>query len=403
MKQRLGIGRRGWLGAGAWLLAGMTILGLRAQVAEVQVTGRTAEVIPISLTGFAGEARQVLEFDLFVGGFNVVPAGQGRFDLAGGGAAEVRGTLSDASKQVIFNRVYPGGSVRASAHALADDVIKAATGAKVGFTTRKIVFRVESGQRNKFKELVSELYVADYDGANAVRLTQDDSIVRSPAWFPGRRTVYYTSYRNGLPHIYSHDLGSGARQPFASYGGMNDGIAFSADGSRVAMVLSKAGSPDLWVGNSDGSGLRRLTTTREEESSPTWSPDGRTLCFTSSSGGGTRLYTVDAGGGAMKALNTAGVWGATEPDWSPDGKWIAFTRMGRGVNFEVYVVPATGGTPRKVADGEDAVWAPNSRTLLFVRRTRGGPRRLSLLDVPTGHVKDGTSISGSCSQPSWAR
>lgn len=403
MKKTLAMGGRGGRWVAAWLLAGWAALGLRAQVAEVQVTGSTAEVIPISLTGFSGEVRQVLEFDLFVGGFNLVPAGQGRFDLSGGGAAEVRGALSDASKQVLFNRVYPGASARASAHALADDVIKAATGAKVGFTTRKVVFRVEPGHRNKHQEMVSELYVADYDGANAVRLTQDDSIVRSPAWFPGRRAVYYTSYRNGLPHIYAHDLASGARQPFARYGGMNDGIAFSPDGSRVAMVLSKAGSPDLWVGGADGSGLRRVTTTREEESSPTWSPDGRTLCFTSSSGGGTRLYTVDAGGGTMKALNTAGVWGATEPDWSPDGKWIAFTRMGRGVNFEVYVVPAAGGTPRKVADGEDAVWAPNSRTLLFVRRTRGGPRRLSLLDVPTGHVKDGATISGSCSQPSWAK
>jgi len=111
---------------------------------------------------------------------------------------------------------------------------------------------------------------------------------------------------------------------------------------------------------------------------------------------------IDAGGGTPRTLQTGGIRGATEPDWSPDGRWIAFTRMGGGENFELYMVPANGGTAKALGAGEDPSWAPNSRTLAVVRR-RGSTRKLSLLDAFTGQAKDLQSISGSCGQPSWAR
>jgi Tol biopolymer transport system component len=52
--------------------------------------------------------------------------------------------------------------------------------------------------------------------------------------------------------------------------------------------------------------------------------------------------------------------------------------------------------------GEDSSWSPNSRTLIFTRRA-GGRRVLSVLDVFTKQVKDIAQISGSDSQPAWAR
>jgi Tol biopolymer transport system component len=52
--------------------------------------------------------------------------------------------------------------------------------------------------------------------------------------------------------------------------------------------------------------------------------------------------------------------------------------------------------------GEDPSWSPNSRTLIFTRRT-GGRYVLSVLDVFTKQVKDIARISGNDSQPAWAR
>jgi len=70
--------------------------------------------------------------------------------------------------------------------------------------------------------------------------------------------------------------------------------------------------------------------------------------------------------------------------------------------FEICVVPAAGGTATLLVSGEDPSWAPNSRTVIYARRG-GGSRRLSLLDVPTKQVKNVPRISGSNSQPSWAK
>ena len=101
------------------------------------------------------------------------------------------------------------------------------------------------------------------------------------------------------------------------------------------------------------------------------------------------------------ASQPSGVSNPTEPDWSPDGKWIAFTsQMGE---FDICVVPAGGGTATVLVPGEDPSWSPNSRTLIYARRTASYRYVLSLLDGSTKQVKDIARVSGNDSQPAWAK
>jgi TolB protein len=169
------------------------------------------------------------------------------------------------------------------------------------------------------------------------------------------------------------------------------------------MILSKDGWTDLYVCKADGTGLLRLTKSPEDESSPCWSPDGQWICFAGKPKEHRMLCKVPATGGPVQRIVTGGTPNPSEPDWSPDGKWIAFTSQ-TAAGFDICVVPASGGTATVLVSGEDPSWAPNSRNLVFARRSNGG-YALSLLDVPTKQVKDVArfSVTGSCSQPSWAR
>ena len=125
------------------------------------------------------------------------------------------------------------------------------------------------------------------------------------------------------------------------------------------------------------------------------------ICYAGKSNERRSLWKVSPNGGAPVRIATSGVSNPSEPDWSPDGKWIVFTAQMGG--FEICVVPAGGGSATLLVSGEDPSWAPNSRTVVFAQRDGKGGRRLSLLDVPTKQTKTISRISGSNSQPSWAR
>lgn len=349
--------------------------------------------LPIAVSGFRGEADQTLRFDLEVMGFKIVPQDAAQFLVTGDNNGRVEGRLMDLiSRAQLFGKAYTGGTPRQQAHALADD-IEMATRHLKGIAQSRIAFKVESGGNG-------EIYIADYDGHNAQPVTHDNTITAAPDWVPGHLALCYASYKFGNPQILYHDLKTGERRAVARYHGDNFSPAVSPDGRRVAMILNKDGWTDLYVSNLDGTDVKRLTKSPQDESSPCWSPDGRWICFAAKPREHRVLCKVPAAGGAIQVIRTAGVSSPTEPDWSPDGKWIAFTsQMG---DFQICVVPAEGGMAHVLTGGEDPSWAANSRNLIFARRTGGG-YVLSLLDVPTKQVKDVHRISGSCSQPSWAR
>jgi TolB protein len=381
------------------LLLTIALLALnfsRAQEINIEHTSTFGQKpVPVALSGFTGEGAEVLKFDLTVQGFSFVAPDQAQYLISGTDAGGVSGTLTDKfAKRQLLSRSYNGASLRRQAHAFADDIVQAVQNLK-GIGQTKIAFKAQPNSAG-----AGEIYVADFDGHGAQRITTDGAIVAKPAWVPGRLALYYTSYARGNPDIFYHSLSSGQRRVVAGYSGLNTSAAVSPDGAKVAMVLSKTGSPNIWVCNADGTGLKQITH-GDEDSSPTWSPDGNWICFATKHNERRRLAKIPAGGGTVQYLNTAGAPNPTEPDWSPDGKWIAFTsQMG---DFNICVMPAAGsGTPTVLVSGQNPSWAPNSRTLIF-NRSLGYRQILSVLDVFTKQYKDCARATGSNSQPAWAK
>ena len=372
---------------------------------NLQVVGEARnKLIPLALSGYSGEVATVLKFDLEVMGCKIMPEAEASFVLKGAVEGAVKGALSDKAGNFGFNRRYSGGSLRDQAHALSNDVIKALTG-KFGIAQTRILFKMKTGQRTE------EVFLSDFDGGKPVALTNDKTLVGSPKWSPDNLEVYYTSWlkRGGIENttVIRQNMKTGVRDVMARYRGLNTGGALSPQGF-LAMILSKGGSPDVYVAppawefmkNLKGEGLNRICATNEEESGVSWSPDGKWICFATRARGKRMLVKVAAQGGSMIRVPTNGVLNPSEPNWSPDGKWIAFTSQMGG--FNVCVAPAQGGEAKVIATGEGPTWAPNSRNLIFTRRGVN-KRGLAIVDVPTKQVKILPAFVGSASQPAWGK
>ncbi len=377
---------------GLFVFASAALADEEIQITKDYIPGKEKPV-PVSLSGFTGEAEAVIKLDLTVQGFAFTAPETAQYLLSGSANGNLTGRAQDRfNKNLLVNKSYTGASLRRQAHAFVDDFLAALGRKGVGQT--KIAFKADTGA-------TSEIYIADFDGFGAQAITSEKSIVAAPAWVPGHFALCYLSYRANHPDIYHHDLSTGRLTKVAYYPGSNISPAPSPDGSKVAMILSKSGAVDLYVADRAGGPRRQLTKSKEDESSPCWSPDSQWICFAGKSNERRALWKVPAAGGTPVRISTSGVSNPSEPDWSPDGKWIVFTAQMGG--FEICVVPATGGTATPLVSGEDPSWAPNPRTVVYAQRDRSGGRRLSLLDVPTKQTKDVSRISGSNSQPSWAR
>ena len=99
---------------------------------------------------------------------------------------------------------------------------------------------------------------------------------------------------------------------------------FSPDGEWIAFSSERAGSTDIWIGRSDGSGLRRLTFLDGFAGTPRWSPDGEWIAFDlRPPSSKPDIWLVRVAGGETRQLAT-NTGGADVPSWSNDGRWIYF-------------------------------------------------------------------------------
>ncbi|GAA1949991.1 hypothetical protein [Catenulispora subtropica] len=103
---------------------------------------------------------------------------------------------------------------------------------------------------------------------------------------------------------------------------------WSPTGDRILFQRRSAGGQDwaLYTVRADGTELRKIAAGPGEQTDATWSPDGRRVVFSSTTGtlDHAQIFVVSADGGTpIRVTHTANGYDGA-PTWSPDGKWIAF-------------------------------------------------------------------------------
>jgi hypothetical protein len=142
--------------------------------------------------------------------------------------------------------------------------------------------------------------------------------------------------------------------------------SWSPDGKRITFSsVDKSGKSDLYILDMTTRSLTRLTNDFYEDRDPAWSPDGATIVFSSDRDpygkqGFLNLFTYDLTSTEIEYL-TLGRANFTAPAWSPDGKLLTFTSDIDGAR-NVWVMemdrPKLGRTMKKLTHFSTAAFDP---------------------------------------------
>ena len=249
----------------------------------------------------------------------------------------------------------------------------------------------------------SHVWLIKIDGTNDRQITFGAEGEGSPRWSPDGNYISFTSSRPGKARgsqVWVLDRRGGEATQFTDVKGRLQGYEWSPDSKRLALLI---GDPDpeseptpspapgasstprvpkpividryrfkqdvqgyllsgrhtyIYLFDVATKKLDRLTTSKWDESSPSWSPDGSRIAFTSNhiddpdrdpSG---QVYVADAKPGATeKQLTPSSVRASrSKPEWSPNGKWIAFLdtderKYGAYSMERLNLVPSDGSAP----------------------------------------------------------
>lgn len=297
-----------------------------------------------------------------------------------------------ASKKELLNLEKRGSPAlaRRMAHQIADMIYEKITGKKGAFASR-IAYVLKTAP-NRF-----ELQVADADGYGAQSVLTSKLPIMSPKWSPDGGKLAYVSFEQQKPTVFIHELATGKRWAAANFKGSNSAPAWSPDGRQLAVVLTKDGGSHIYLVNTDGSNLKRLTTSGEINTEPVFGPDGR-IYFTSDRGGSPQIYRMTREGNSVERVTFGGAYNAGAK-FSPDGK--SMTYVTRDGGYRVAVMDLATRQAMTLTDSgldDSPTFAPNGQMILYETGARGS---LAVVSVD-GRVKQRLkSQNGDVRQPAW--
>ena len=149
---------------------------------------------------------------------------------------------------------------------------------------------------------------------------------------------------------------------------------YSPDGRSILFNSARSGNFELWVCDSEGRNAVQLTSFGggADIGCPRWSPDGRWIAFNSTKEGNADIYVISAEAGRVRRVTTE-VSNEVRPSWSRDGRWIYFGSDRTG-NWQIWKVPVQGGAAVQVTKrgGREAIESADGKFVYYAKLdTRG--------------------------------
>jgi TolB protein len=326
------------------------------------------------------------------------------------GRVSVNGWLFDTrnttNPQVLgkqYNEVASEDSARTIAHRFADEIILRLGGGVNGIAETKIYFiSTRTGTK--------EVWTMDYDGQNQHAVTHLGTISISPRISPDNSRLAFASlgHDGWSIRMFSLELNRYVGFPAGTTGGANQSPAWSADGSHIAFSSSRTGNPEIWLSDSNGGNLHKLTSFKGPNVGPTFNPrTGAQIAWVSGRTGLPQIYTMDIDGSNVQRITDGGY--AVSPSWSPNGQLLAFSwnrKYGPGDpgGDDIHVIDLASKEYLQIThesgSNDFPSWAPDNRHIVFQRTIGGRTQIWSMLADGTNQHQ--LTQTGNNSMPNWS-
>ena len=356
---------------------------------EMQKPERSRKEVPVKVSDWARPPANA----------HMVALGNGNVN---GQQLTIQGWLADpgnAEHPEVFGKQYQDVATkegaRLIAHKFADEIIFRLGGGIPGIAESKIVYIRRSAPR------VKELWMMDYDGSNQRQITHLNATCLTPAISQDGTMVAFTRLEDNKLMVFS--LLTNNLLPFFNRVGLNTTPTWSPDGSHLAFTSSVTGDPEIYVGDSRGEHAKRLTFARGVDISPAWNPKtGNQIAFVSDRSGKPQIYTMDADGTNVTQVVNGGNQ-ALDPAWSPNGRLLAFT-WDAGGEYDIWLLDvATRQMVQMTKDlrrNEHPSWSPDNRHIVIQSSRTGVPQIWTML--ADGSKPRQLTFQGENSEPVWS-
>jgi TolB protein len=219
--------------------------------------------------------------------------------------------------------------------------------------------------------------------------------------------IYFVSDRTGHKEIWSMDYDGNNQKQITHYNNTCITPSVSPDGTKLAFTTFATGNPSIFVFSLETG--RKLLFYNQKVSlnaTPNFSPDGKKILFASSANGYTNIFEADVDGSHLQRLsNTRKI--EVEPKVNPKtGTDIVFV-SGRSGPQQIWRMSRDGTNAEMLTAGEgdasNPAWHPNGQIIAF-SWTRGfepGNFNIFLMDVASKRFDQLTHGAGRNENPSW--